>query len=84
MLAQVDNKLSVIPLPVTGGQTPSVSVEQPNNAAVPFRRLFRIGGDFLGWNADSRGVFYSLGRSFFHYDSARADSLAAKALARMR
>jgi len=82
VLALVDNKIFVVPLPVTGGQTPTVSVEQPTNGAVPFRRLSRIGGDFLGWNADSRGVFYSMGRSFFQYDVARADSLAADSAAK--
>ena len=82
VLAHVDNKIFVVPLPMTGGPTPTVSIEQPNNSAVPFRRLSRIGGDFLGWNADSKGVFYSLGRSFFQYDLARADSLAADSAAK--
>jgi imidazolonepropionase-like amidohydrolase len=71
-----------VPLPVTGGTTPTVSVEQPTNAAIPFRRLSRIGGGFLGWNGDSRGVYYSIGRSFFQYDLARADSLAADSIAK--
>jgi len=81
VLALVDNKIYVIPLPMTGGPTPTVSVEQANGA-VPFRRLSRIGGDFLGWNADSKGVFYSMGRSFFQYDVARADSLATDSAAK--
>ena len=82
VLALVDNKIFVVPLAMTGGPTPTVSVEQPNNSAIPFRRLSRIGGDFLGWNADSKGVYYSLGRAFFQYDLARADSLAADSAAR--
>jgi Tol biopolymer transport system component len=82
VLARVDNKLFVVPLPMTGGQTPTISVNQPTNAAVPFRRLSRIGGDFLGWNPDSKGVYYSMGRSFFQYDVARADSLAADSAAK--
>ena len=82
VLALVDNKLFVLPLPMTGGPTPSLSIEQPNSAAIPFRRLSRIGGDFLGWNADSKGVYYSLGRAFFQYDLAKADSLAADSAAR--
>ena len=81
VLAHVDNKLYVVPLPMTGGIAPTVSVNQPNGA-VPFRRLSRIGGSFLGWNADSKGVFYSMGRSFFQYDVARADSLAADSAAK--
>jgi len=82
VLSLVDNKIYVLPLPVTGGQTPTISVEQPNNSSVPFRRLSRIGGDFIGWNADSKGVFYSMGRSFFQYDLARADSLATDSAAK--
>jgi dipeptidyl aminopeptidase/acylaminoacyl peptidase len=81
VLAQVDNKLRV-PLPVTGGTTPTVSVNQPTGGPLPFRRLSRIGGEFLGWNQDSRGVFYSLGRSFFRYNLALADSLAADSAAK--
>lgn len=77
VLALVDNKIFVVPLPVTGGTTPTVSVNAANGGALPFRRLSRIGGEFLGWDANSRGVFYSMGRSFFQYDIARADSLAA-------
>src|SRR4029453_15223657 len=82
VLALVDNKIYVLPLPMTGGQTPTASVEQGATSSVPFRRLSRIGGDFLGWNADSKGVFYSLGRAFFQYDLARADSLAADSAAK--
>ena len=82
VLAQVDNMLFIVPLPMTGGTTPTVSVTQPTGGAIPFRRLSRIGGDFLGWNADARSVFYSLGRSFFQYDIARADSLAADSASR--
>jgi Tol biopolymer transport system component/imidazolonepropionase-like amidohydrolase len=82
VLALVDNKIFVVPLPMTGGPTPSISIQQPAGGPLPFRRLSRIGGDFLGWNADSRGVFYSMGRAFFQYDLARADSLAADSAAR--
>jgi Tol biopolymer transport system component/imidazolonepropionase-like amidohydrolase len=82
VLALVNNKIFVVPLPITGGPTPSVSVNQAAGGALPFRRLSRIGGDFLGWKADSRSVFYSMGRSFFQYDLARADSLAADSVAK--
>ncbi|MBL8983296.1 MAG: PD40 domain-containing protein [Gemmatimonadetes bacterium] len=77
VLALVDNKVFATPLPLTGGATPVISVQQPAGGAVPVRRLSRIGGDFLGWMPDSRGVYYSLGRAFFQYDLARAEALAA-------
>ncbi len=82
VLAQVDNRLFVVPLPMTGGTTPTISVQQPVGGALPFRRLSRIGGDFIGWNTDSKAVFYSLGRSFFQYDLVRADSLAVDSTAK--
>lgn len=81
VLASVDNRLFVVPLPMTGGAAPSLSVQQPTGA-MPYRRLSRIGGDFMGWNADSKGAFYSMGRAFFQYDIARADSLAADSASR--
>ena len=82
VLAQVDNRLFVVPLPVTGGTTPTLSVQSANGGALPFRRLSRIGGDFIGWNSNSKSVFYSLGRAFFQYDLALADSLAADSTAK--
>jgi len=82
VLARVDNKLFVVPLPMTGGTTPTVSVNQAAGGALPFRRLSRVGGEFLGWTPDSRGIYYSLGRAFFQYDLARADSLAADSAAK--
>jgi imidazolonepropionase-like amidohydrolase len=82
LLAQVDNKLFLLPLPVTGGQTPSVSVNQPANAAVPVRRITRTGGDFVGWAPDGKTFHYSLGRSFFAYDLARADSMIRDSVSR--
>jgi hypothetical protein len=53
--------------------TPTVSVEA--KSAVPTRRLTRIGGDFIGWQNDGSTAYYSIGRSFFQYELARADSL---------
>lgn len=37
VLVQVDNMLFVVPLPMTGGTTPTISVQQPTGGAVPFR-----------------------------------------------
>ncbi|MEO6444621.1 MAG: amidohydrolase family protein [Gemmatimonadaceae bacterium] len=73
-IAQVDNKVFLVPVPMTGGVTPSVSTTQPNGASLPVRRITRTGGDFLGWSRDGRSFFYSLGHSFFTYDVARGDS----------
>lgn len=73
-VAVVDNKVYVVTVPQSGGKTPVVSVTTPSSAPVPVRRATRIGGDFPGWISDTR-FHYSLGRSFFTYDLARADSM---------
>ncbi len=74
-LVQADNMLFVVAIPAVGGQTPAISVANPQNAVVPVKRLGRTGGDFAGWYGDGRRVFYSIGHSYFAYDLARADSL---------
>ncbi|MFN8571329.1 MAG: amidohydrolase family protein [Gemmatimonadaceae bacterium] len=82
VLAQIDNKLYLMPMPLTGGQVPTVSVNQGANAAVPARRITRTGGDFVGWNADGRGFYYSLGRSFFSYNLAAANAAVSDSVAK--
>ncbi|HSJ65631.1 MAG TPA: amidohydrolase family protein [Gemmatimonadaceae bacterium] len=75
VLVQADHHVYVVPLPMIGGETPSVSVSNPANSAVPVRKLSRVGGEFINWQADGRGVTYALGRTVFLYDLPRADSL---------
>ena len=74
-MAEVDNNVFVMDIPIVGGQTPTVSVVNPAQAAIPVRRLTRIGGDFIGWQPDGNRVYFSIGRSYFTYDLPRADSL---------
>jgi Tol biopolymer transport system component len=81
-LAEVNNNIFVVDVPLLGGQTPAVSVANPAQAAVPVRRLTRIGGDFGGWHADGNRAYFSIGRSYFTYDLARADSLVRDSTAR--
>jgi hypothetical protein len=80
-IAAVNNKVYIVAVPMTGGRTPTVSVQDPAAAPVPIRRATRIGGDFLGWR-DSTRFYYSLGHSFFTYDVARADSLVRDSTSR--
>jgi Tol biopolymer transport system component len=75
VLVQADNHVYVVPLPMIGGETPTVSVANPANSAVPVRQLSRVGGEFIGWQRDGRGVHYALGRTVFLYDLTLADSL---------
>jgi imidazolonepropionase-like amidohydrolase len=37
---------------------------------MPTWRLTKVGGDFIGWTADSRAAYFSIGRSFFLHDIA--------------
>ncbi|HXG45888.1 MAG TPA: amidohydrolase family protein [Gemmatimonadales bacterium] len=78
VLALVNNYVYLVTLPQTGQQPLVLNVADPTATAFPARRLTRIGGDFIGWAGDGRSVFWSLGRSFFRYDLAAADSLAAR------
>ena len=48
--AQVDNNLYVLEVPVIGGDTPTVSVANPESAIVPVRQLTEVGGEFPVWN----------------------------------
>jgi hypothetical protein len=76
-LADVDNKLFLVSVPVAGGATPSISISNPAAAPVPVRRLSRVGGDFLGWTNDGKSIYWSLGHSYFTYDLATASRAIA-------
>ena len=62
-------------VPLVGATPPSISIDNPARSAVPVRRLTRVGGDFARWSHDRKSIVYSLGRSYFTYDLAKADSL---------
>jgi len=74
VVAVVGNYVYLVTLPFVGGQTPTINVSDPAAAAFPARRLTLIGGDFTGWTADGRQPYWSIGRSFFRFDPAAADS----------
>ncbi len=68
--------------PVGGEEAPSVSVT--SSSSVPTWRLTRVGGDFIGWKLDGSAAYYSIGKSFFQYDLALADSLVADSVTQAR
>jgi Tol biopolymer transport system component len=74
VVAVVGNYVYLVTLPLVGGQTPTVNVSDPSAAAFPAKRLTLVGGDFAGWTADGRRPYWSIGRSFFRWDPAVADS----------
>jgi len=75
VLAQVGNYVYMVTLPVMGGQTPVVSINDPSSAAFPVKRLTMIGGEFIGWTNDGKQAFWSAGRSFLRWDPVVADSM---------
>lgn len=75
VLATASNYVYLVTLPLVGAAPPSLSVSDTAGAAFPLHQLTRIGGDFIGWAADGKTVYWSVGRSFFRYDPAVADSL---------
>jgi Tol biopolymer transport system component len=72
VVAMVGMDLYTFRVPMTGGPTPTVSVADPTNAAVPVRKLTEIGAQFPAWSRDGRRVHWSIGNAFVTYDLDRA------------
>jgi Tol biopolymer transport system component len=62
VLAHVMNQLYVTPMPVVGGDTPTVNVMTPS---VPVKRLTDIGADYFGWADDGKTIIWAVGSSLF-------------------
>ncbi len=79
-LAQINNEIYVVTLPKTGGETPKVSVSNPESSQFPSRKLTTIGGQFASWNNNGKKVYWSIGNAFFTYDidEAKASEEALK------
>jgi imidazolonepropionase-like amidohydrolase/Tol biopolymer transport system component len=73
-LAQINADFYTVVVPPRGTQ-PSVSVADPNSAAVPVRKLTDIGGQFPAWSANGRRVHWSIGNAHVVFD---LDSAAAR------
>ena len=80
-MVRASRNVFMITVPPSAGTAPTISV---TSSAVPTRRLTEVGGDFVGWSGDGSAAVYSIGRSFFRYDVAVADSLIADSLATAR
>jgi Tol biopolymer transport system component len=74
-LAQVNRDVYVIPVPVTGGEVPTVMVTKPDSASMPIRKLTDIGGEFAAWGADGRTVHWSIGNALVTYRLDRAEAV---------
>jgi hypothetical protein len=67
-LARANRNVYMITVPPIAGTAPTVSAAP--SSSVPTWRLTKIGGDFVGWTADSQAAYFSIGRSFFLHDIA--------------
>jgi len=66
-LAVVNRDVYVIPVPLVGGDVPTVMVTKPDSASLPVTKLTDIGGEFASWGADGRTVHWSIGNAFATY-----------------
>ena len=73
-LAQVRLDLYTLAVPYVGGDTPVVSVADPERASVPVRKLTELGGQFPAWSADGRRAHWSIGNAHFIYDLDDAET----------
>ncbi len=80
-VADVNGQLFTVTVPRVGGETPTISVANPDDAQFPARRLTDMGGEFPSWSEDGRTVHFGMGNALFSYDldaaQAWADSVEA-------
>lgn len=67
-LVRANRNVYMITVPPVSGTAPTVSAAA--SSSVPTWRLTKVGGDFIGWTADSKAAYFSIGRSFFLHDVA--------------
>lgn len=75
-MAQVNNDIYVVTVPMTGGDAPSISVANAPSAAFPSKKLTEIGGQFPSWSADAKKVHWSIGNGHFIYDLEASEAFA--------
>lgn len=74
-VAEVGWQLYSVTVPYVGGETPTVSVQDPESAPVPVTKLTTVGGEFPRWGSEGRNVHWSLGATHFVYDLERAEAV---------
>ena len=65
---RANRNVYMITVPPVAGSAPTVAAGP--SSSMPTWRLTKVGGDFIGWTADSRSAYFSIGRSFFVHDIA--------------
>jgi Tol biopolymer transport system component len=72
-VARVGMDLYAVTVPWVGGETPTISVANPEAAAFPVRRLTDVGGEFQGWRSPTQ-IHWSLGNALVVYDLEAAEA----------
>lgn len=67
-LAQINNEIYVVAIPMVGGETPKISVADVKNSQFPARELTALGGEFPSWGSNGKIIYWSLGNAFFTYN----------------
>jgi imidazolonepropionase-like amidohydrolase/Tol biopolymer transport system component len=67
-LVRANRNVYMITVPPIAGAAPTVAAGP--SSSMPTWRLTKVGGDFIGWAADSEAAYFSIGRSFFLHDIA--------------
>ena len=75
VVAQVNNHIYTVEIPVVGGPVPTIVVAAPPAAPVQVRKLTEVGGEFPAWSADGSKVYWAIGNSLFTYDLTRMETL---------
>ncbi len=75
-MAQINNEIYVVTVPMIGHEVPSINVASPESAAFPSWKLTELGGEFPQWSADGKRVHWSLGNAFVAYDLDAAKAFA--------
>jgi Tol biopolymer transport system component len=73
-LVLMEHELYVVTVPMFGGDTLTISLANPANAAFPARQISDVGGEFPAWSADGRTAHWSIGATHFVYDLDRAQA----------
>ncbi len=68
----LDNEVFVVTVPMVGGESPKVSVLDPDKAEFPAERLTVLGGEFPEWSNGSENITWSIGNAFFDYNIPEA------------
>ncbi|BBC71019.1 conserved hypothetical protein [Altererythrobacter sp. B11] len=69
LLARAAAELHLVPMPAPAQETPMIDLTGPVEGHI---RLTRIGADRAGWDADGRGLFWTVGADWRHVGAERA------------